>query len=264
MSDGESRDTTPKGLDMDELGYDASTEDISAVDEEQIVAQGDEQSIAPPPDYEAEIQKLRQKLGTDEDVNVVKSQRDQLRNQLQQIQAQWEAERQELQALMQQAQQQLQWYQQQYVQQMPPEQQQAWAQQAQQMQLQQYIQALQAQNQQYQQMIAQQRQQQAVERIKATIIGAYQDAATAAGVDPGELDTSSYEALQKSYNDKVRPMLGRKQPPSPPQVPNRGAPTPQKGVDQWFAETLNNKGWNEIERIFDLAGQGIDPRTLMR
>lgn len=239
---------------------------------EETEGQGDEAIIAPeeqPKDWAAEYEALQKKLGTEEDVNTVKSQRDQIKHQLAQMQAQlqqWEQERAQYQQAMTQAQQQLQYYVQQQYAQMSPEQQAMYAQQAQQAQYQQYLAQLAAKNQEYEQKLAQYERQQQIEPIKQAIIRTYSEAARAAGVDANELDFSSLGALEQSYTEKVKPLLGARQnpPPQPPQTPNRGMPTPPPTVDAWFQNTIKDKGLSEVERIFDLVGQGVDPRRLMR
>lgn len=246
---------------------------------EETEGQGDEvpegtEDIAPEEqpeekDWAAEYEALQKKLGTEEDVNAVKSQRDQARHQLEEYQAQlqqWEQERAQYQQALSQAQQQLQYYMQQQYAQMSPEQQAMYAQQAQQAQYQQYLAQLQQQNQEYRQKLAEIERQRQVEPIKQAIMRTYSEAARAAGVDPNELDFSSMGALEQSYTEKVKPLLGARQspPPAPPQTPNRGVPTPPPSIDAWFQNTIKDKGLNEVERIFDLVQQGADPRTLMR
>ena len=242
----------------DEFGYPTGEETVVEGTENIGVPE------TPEVDYRTEYEKLQQKLGTDNDVNAVKSQRDQLRHQYEQVQAQVEAERAQVQAALEQARQQLAWYQQQQLQQMPPEQQQAYMAQYQQMQYQQQLQQYQQQAQAAQQQLQQWQAQQEAERVKQAIIAPYLDAAKAVGLSEKDLDTTSYEALKQSYQAKVVPMLGMQRPPNPPTVPNRGAPTgPQSPMD-WMRGIINQEnGMHKLEGVFDQLQRGVDPRDLM-
>lgn len=243
----------------DEFGYPTGEESVAEGTDPLSVPE------APEVDYRAEYEKLQQKLGTDDDVNAVKSQRDQLRHQYEQMQAQVEQERQQVQQALAQAQQQLMWYQQQQYQQMPPEQQQAYMAQYQQYQYQQQLQQYQQQAQQAQEQLTRWQAQQEAERVKQAIIAPYLDAAKAVGLSEQDLDLTSFEALKKSYQEKVVPMLGMQRPPNPPAVPNRGAPTAPQGPMEWMRGLINQPGGlNKIEGFFDQIQQGIDPRDLMR
>lgn len=215
-------------------------------------------------DYRLEYEKLQQKLGSDADVNVVKSQRDQLRHQFEQMQAQIDAERQQVQQAMAQAQAQLQYYQQQQLQQMPPEQQQAYFAQAQQMQYQQQMQAYQQRAEEAQQALLRYQAQEQAESVKQAIIRPYVDAAKSVGLSERDLDLTSFETLTKSYNEKVLPMLGMQRPPSPPAVPNRGTPLgPQSPMD-WMRGIINQEnGMHQLEGVFDQLERGVDPRDLI-
>lgn len=213
----------------------------------------------PEKDWQAEYAALQKKLGTEDDVNAVKSQRDQIKHQAEQL----AARQAEYEATLAQAQQQLQYYMQQQYAAMNPDQQAAWQYQAQQVQAQQYIAQLQAQNAEYQRAIVEAQQRQAVDGIRAAVLQVYGDVAQAAGISLDDLDVSSLGALHKSYTEKVKPILtSRQAPPTPPQVPNRGLPTTAPRIDEWFADAARTKGLNEVERLFDLIAQGVDPRSL--
>jgi len=223
----------------------------------QTAPQGDVENIVPeaPPeiDYQAELTRLQQRIGTENDVNTVKSQRDQLRNQYEQIRQQAEADR----AQAAQLQAQVQQYQAYLMQQMPPEQQAAYQQQQAQQAYQQQLYQAQEQARQYQQQLLQVQAQSAMQQLREAMIRPYADAAQTVGIDPSELDTSNFEALQKSYNEKVRPRLGAKQPPAPPQVPNRGVPNPARTVDQFFGNILSGENPQAaLERVFRQGAQG--------
>ena len=235
---------------------------------EETAPEGDVENIVPETpqeiDYRAEYERLQQKMGTDNDVNVVKSQRDQVKNQLQQMQAALENTRRQAEAEQAQMRQALEQYQAWYVQQMPPEQQAQW-QQAQQYQAQQgQWQQVVAERDALRNQLAQTQAAQMTERLKQMTIQPYVEAAQAVGLDPSELDVTNVESLQRSFNEKVKPLLGLRQPPSPPGVPNRGQPAPPQDIDTFFAGLMNGPNPQAaIERAFERArGGGVKPTDI--
>ena len=230
---------------------------FSVNEDEQTAPQGDVGNVVPDTtpeiDYQAELTRLQQRIGTDNDVNTVKSQRDQLRNQFEQVRQQAEADR----AQMTQLQAQVQQYQAYLMQQMPPDQQAAYRQQQAQEVYQQQLYAAQEQARQYQQQLLQAQAQSAMQQLRDAMIRPYADTAQTVGIDPSDLDTSSFDALQKSYNEKVKPRLVPRQVPTPPQSPNRGAPSPTRTIDQLFnAALVSENPRAALERIFNAGNQG--------
>lgn len=229
----------------------------------------------PEPDPREQLRRLQERIGTEEDVSVVKSQRDRLRNQFEEYQAQ-------VQPLIQQLTQRLsqleqgqaqsayqQWEQQwrDYVSAASDPQTRQWraqefahAQQLaqQQMELQQRQQALAQREQALHQGTDQQAQQSLVNFVTAV----YEEVGRQLNLDVSKLNKESYSSLKKSFDEQLQETQRQRQqvPPKPPTPPQRrgrtGAP---RDVHSWFDNLFAEGNYQKIEDAFRAAKefQGI-------
>ncbi len=223
------------------------------------------------PDLAAQLEKLRARLGTDDDVNVVKSQRDKLRYQLEQYQQQAQAQVQSLaQRLAQLEQTQVQGAYQQWEAQWQAYLAAAPDDAALQRRTQEYTQARQLAQQQIQAQarereLAQREQavhQTDAERAQQAMIdfttSVYENVAEELGLDKSKLSKESYSALRNSFTEEVKRIKeaadgqGQKF-PTPPQ--RHGRVGPRRDTRGWFEGLIAQGDFDKIEDAFRIAKQ---------
>lgn len=220
-------------------------------------------------DPREELKKLKQRLGTDEDVSVVKSQRDRLRNQLEEYQGRVEPLVQELSARMQQMEQsrvqqeyqqwESQW--QGYVASSPDartrqarEAEFASARQTaqQRMQMYQQEQELARREQVLRQSDAQKGQQALIDFVTST----YEDMAKEVGIDPSKLKRENYSALKQSFQEQLQQSRLKQAPRNLPTRPRHGGRTGgPKDVNSWFDSAIGSRDYQKLEDAFSAAKQ---------
>jgi hypothetical protein len=208
-----------------------------------------------------ELRRLRQRIGTEDDVAVVKSQRDKLRNRLAELEQQLAAKQVEEQMRQQIAQMEAAYQQ--------------WV-----GQWRNYIdsqadpaarQAAEAEFAQHDQNVRQQMEQRVREmnlqlresalaaiqqasdeerRVQAVIEG-YKEAAKAIGADPEKLDTSSFSKLIQSFTAEAKKVRGSGAYPTPPQRGGRASRV--RDVQSWFDYHIGKGDFAKIEQAFEAA-----------
>ena len=232
-----------------------------------------EPEAAPDPNAELleRLKKLESRVGTDDDVSVVKSQRDKIKNENEQIRPAIEALQQQIAALAaQRAQDDDQAFDYQWQQwiagQTDKQAAQARYEVAQQNRLLQRRAAAVAQA---EQGIRQAQEQQYFGQVIENTKRIFRDLAMKAGVPPSELDETSEDALKASFEAAYQKKQRQEQTPArvPGHKPQRGgAPAPAKDVRSWFSQKAATNKWGDIEQAFQAAEniRGLDINEILR
>lgn len=222
-------------------------------------------------DLAERLARLQQRLGTEEDVSVVKSQRDRIRNQFEEYRSQIEPVMEQLAQRLQQLEQsrvqsdfqrwEQQW--QQYVGAAPNAQERQWREsqfaQARQAALQQI--ALHQREQQLgqrEQMLQQTGGDHAQQALVDFVIGMYEEIAKTVGVDSAKLNRENYSALKQSFAEQLqeKQKLAQKAPPKLPTRPQRGGHTSApRDVYDWFQSYAQKGDYGSIEQAFQAMKQ---------
>jgi hypothetical protein len=244
---------------------------------EDVLTEPDEGASAEPVDDVAELRKqieeLQKRIGTDDDVNVVKSQRDKARNEVDQLRPAVEGLQQQFQSIQQQRQtnEYANWEQQwrAHVAAQPDEPSRRLASQQFEVAREKVVLAQQAQ------IVAQQRasleqraQQDGVQSLINKTVQTYAKLAETLGIPARELNLESESKLQASFDEAVakRQRLNQNPPANIPHVPQRGRQAPAQDLESWFDSKRAQGKYNDIEAVFTAAkqGQGLRPEDILR
>lgn len=220
-------------------------------------------------DPRSELKKLKERVGTDEDVSVVKSQRDRLRNQLEEYQGRVEPLVQELSTRMQQMEQgrvqeeyqrwESQW--QGYVASSPD----ARTRQARESEFANARQTAQQRMQMYQQqqelarreqVLRQNDNQKGQQALIDFVTSTYEDMAKQVGIDPAKLNRENFSALKSSFQEQLQQSRLRQAPRNLPTRPRHGGRTGgPKDVNSWFDNAIGSHDYQKLQDAFTAAKQ---------